>query len=148
MNVRTTDLETLAKLFEALSKPAPNFCQPWEYDEYLKKQRLILCEIAQHQNIALVYSFCEKVDAPSRTDADIWVTLRRAIGLAPYFAIQLRAYINRQREQVSDKTTGDPTHDKWAEDAHLNPAQEWETNVLRYSAEYETDFRGYIREKR
>ncbi len=141
-------INKLISLFEKLSTPCPSFPSPGEREKYLQKQRLVLCEIAKNQDLDVVRDYLIRVDAGSeRFDSTIWHTLQRAIDLAPLWLIQLKAYAKRDKEQVPDVSIGDPRFDKWAEGAHLNGAQEWETNVRRHSRKYGVDFRGYIVER-
>jgi hypothetical protein len=142
------ELNELIRLFEQLSQPAPSFPTEWEYDAYVQRQRGVLREIINKHWSLPVRSFYETVvDGPSRGDADITVAVRRAIARAPEWLAVLKEEADRLSREVPDVTTGDRSFDVWSEGAHLSGALEWETNVLRHSAKYETDFRGYVREK-
>jgi len=147
-NPTTFRIARLVSLFEKLSTPCPSFPSLGEREKYLQNQRLVLCEIAKNQDIEVVRSFLIRVDAGSeRFDSTIWDTLQRAIDLAPLWLIQLKAYAKRDAEQLPDTAIGDPRFDKWAEGAHLNGAQEWETNVRKHSRKYGVDFRGNVVER-
>jgi hypothetical protein len=150
--VSDTRITKLAALFEKLSTPCPSFPAPGEYERYLKNQRVLLCEIARHQDIGVVRRFLVQVDAGSeRFDATIWQTLQRAIDLAPLWLIQLKAYAKRDKEQVPDTAVGDPRFDKWAEGQHVQTdgrTLEWKTNLQKFGGtKCETDFQGNIRER-
>lgn len=142
-------ITSLVSLFEKLSTPCPSFPAPGERERYLQNQRVVLREIARNQDIGVVRRFLVQVDAGSeRFDATIWVTLQRAIDIAPLWLVQLKAYAKRDKEQVPDITVGDPTFDKWAKGAHLRQSPEWDANVQKFGGtKYETDFQGNIREK-